>query len=108
MNNCVGINFCSVKTCLEQGRCKFNINRHIEFKPAIPSCQVHLMFCINQQACEILGKCIQEHPLVKKDKMARKQLRKQCGINTIIKIMERLMPPLKRIGQRKYYKPGKQ
>lgn len=120
---CVGIDFCSKKNCLEQERCVYNINRHTEWfeevikgpkkkkksknAPKIELCQKHKEFCTNERACEIFGQCILEHPLVKKDKMALNQFRKPNEFSTIIKVITRLMPSLKRIGQRRFYKRSK-
>lgn len=122
MANCVGIDFCSKKNCLEQERCMYDVNRVVEVKrgpkkkkkrksfqdaPKTELCKMDYKVCANERACEILGQCILAHPLVKKDKMASKQLRKHNKISTIIKIISRLMPSLKRIGQRRYYKSEK-
>lgn len=65
-------------------------------KLRINACRIHLKFCSNETACEILGQCILEHPKVKADKQATKALRKQCDINRVVKVIEGLMPALKR------------
>jgi hypothetical protein len=103
---CVGIDFCSQKNCLEQERCvgyivsmpkkgpKKKKNKHQD--PRINACQMHKKFCSNARACEILGQCILDHPLVKADKQATKALRKPSDINQIIRVIEKLMPSLNR------------
>lgn len=95
-----------------------DVNRHIQWaedyikreskkNPKIELCQKYKEFCTNERVCEILGQCILEHPLVKKDKMALNQFRKKNELSTIIKVITRLMPSLKRVGQRKFYKSDK-
>lgn len=116
--SCVGIELCGKKNCLEQERCVFAPahvtyipNRKKKFKKQkkeklrAPRCDMHIKFCINKRACDILGQCIQKHPLVVKDKMAARQLRSPSEMKVVVKIISRLMPSLKRLGQRKYYKP---
>lgn len=121
---CVGIDFCSKKNCLEQERCVFNVPRHIEWvepqkgpkkkrnktasnEPKINLCQMHKKFCSNQRACEVLGQCILDHPLVKDNKQALRQLRRPRTLNDVVKIISRLMPSLNRIGRRRFYKSEK-
>lgn len=91
---CVGIDFCSKKNCLEQGRC-LNPTRVSDKKIRINQCQIHRKFCSNERACEILGQCILDHPLVKANKYAAKELRKPGTIDHIVKVIEKLMPSLK-------------
>lgn len=99
---CVGIDYCSKKTCLEQEKCVNDINRHIEIyislKKTAP-CQIHKEFCYHKIACEVLGQCIFEHPLVKADKTAINQLRKPCGLPKVVKIISRLKPKVKKVGK---------
>lgn len=108
---CVGIDLCSKKNCLENERCVLYEPKH---KPTcevrrgpkkkknksqgsrINACQMHKKFCSNARACEILGQCILDHPLVKADKQATKALRKPSDINQIIRVIEKLMPSLNR------------
>lgn len=56
--------------------------------------------CSNERACEILGQCLLTHPLIKKDKAAKKQLRGKITFNQIVKIAERLMPSLNKPGKK--------
>lgn len=98
---CIGINLCSKKNCLEQERCLFPEEK-AEKKSRVNRCQIHKKFCTNGRACEILGQCILDHPLVKKDKQATKQLRKQMDINSVVKIITRLMPSLNRRRKKKF------
>lgn len=98
---CIGINLCSKKNCLEQDRCLFPEEK-AENKTRINRCQIHKKFCTNGRACEILGQCILDHPMVKKDKQATKQLRKQMDINSVVKIITRLMPSLDRRRKNKF------
>lgn len=114
--NCVGLDLCSKKNCLEQERCVFNISHPVQYplkrgskkkkhttkEPRVELCQTNIKFCTNQRACEILGQCILDHPLVKADKLATKQLRKPHQLSEIIRIITRLMPSLKRIGTKRY------
>lgn len=58
------------------------------------NCPKYKKTCSNERACEIIGQCLLEHPLVKKDKNAKKQLRGKITFNQIVKIAERLMPSL--------------
>lgn len=88
---CIGLKLCSKKNCLEQERCLFPEEK-AEKKLKVNRCQIHKLFCTNGRACEILGQCILDHPVVKKDKQATKQLRKQMDINSVLKILSRLMP----------------
>lgn len=102
---CVGIDLCSRKNCIEQERCLFPTRPGK--KDRINKCQVNKKFCSNAKSCEILGQCILDHPLVKNDKLALRQLRKPLDINGVVKIISKLMPPLNRIGLRRFYKPDK-
>lgn len=115
--SCVGIELCGKKNCLEQERC-CQWPTHIEFiprgskgsrkkrnhnkEPAKPLCEIHIKFCTNKRACEILGQCILKHPLVVQDKMASNQLRQPVSIDTIVKIVERLKPTTLQIKRRIY------
>lgn len=90
---CIGLKLCSQKNCIEQERCLFPEKKAIK-KVKINQCQIHKKFCSNTRSCEILGQCILDHPLVKNDKMASKQLRKPLDINGVVKIVSRLMPSL--------------
>lgn len=90
---CVGIDYCTKKNCLEQEKCLFPEEK-TDKKLKINPCKIHKKFCSNERACEILGQCILDHPLVKKDKMATKELRKKGDMNHILKIITRLMPSL--------------
>lgn len=101
---CIGINLCSRKNCLEQERCLFPEEK-VSKKVKVNRCQVHKKFCSNARSCEILGQCILEHPLVKADKQATKDLRKPSTIERVVKIAERLMPTLQGAS---YYKRIKQ
>lgn len=77
--SCVGIDFCSKKNCLEQERCVFNVNRHIEWveikrgpkkqkKRNIRTqkkCQFGKLPCNKERICTMLGQCVLEHTLIK-------------------------------------------
>lgn len=58
------------------------------------NCPKYHKSCSNERACEIIGQCLLDHPLIKKDKAAKKQLRGKITFNQIVKIAERLMPSL--------------
>jgi hypothetical protein len=92
---CIGLKLCSKKNCIEQDRCLFPEEKAAQ-KTRTNACRIHLKWCTNERACEILGQCILEHPLVKRDKMATKELRKKCDINRVVKIISKLMPSLDR------------
>lgn len=94
---CIGLRLCSKKNCLEQETCLFPEARAAK-GVRINQCQIHKKFCSNEKACEILGQCILDHPLIKKDKEASRELKKKCGFNQVIKIAERLMPSLNKPG----------
>lgn len=98
---CIGINLCSKKNCLEQERCLFP-EQKAKKKVKLNPCRIDKFRCTNGRACEILGQCILDHPLVKNDKMASKQLRKKMDINSVLKIITRLMPSLDRRKNKKH------
>lgn len=102
---CIGLNLCSKKNCIEQETCLFPEQKAIK-KVKINQCQIHKKFCSNTRACEILGQCILDHPLVKADKMASRKLKKPLHIDGVIKIISRLMPSLNRKHKR-FYKKNK-
>lgn len=91
---CIGLKLCSKKNCIEQEKCLFP-EQKVEKKVKINRCQINKKFCTNGRACEILGQCILDHPLVKSNKNATKMLRHPCHINQVVKVIERLMPSLK-------------
>lgn len=114
---CIGIDHCSKKSCLENERCVVNAepkfkttcevrrgprkkNKPKTIEQKNNACQVDKKYCSNERACEILGQCILKHPLVKKDKMALKQLKGPKEISTIVKIIARLMPSLNKPGKK--------
>lgn len=96
---CIGINLCSKKNCLEQERCLFPTEKAAK-KVKINQCQIHKKFCANERACEILGQCILDHPLIKSDELATKELKKRTSFNQVVKIVTRLMPTLNRTNKR--------
>lgn len=69
-------------------------------KPEIHKCLMRNKVCSNERACEILGQCILQHPLIRKDKEALKILYNKTGFNQIVKIAERLMPSLNKPGKK--------
>jgi hypothetical protein len=101
---CIGLKLCSKKNCIEQERCLFPEEK-VKKKAKVNQCQLNKKFCTNSRACEILGQCILDHPLVKKDKQATKQLRKQMDINSVVKIITRLMPSLNKPRKKVHGKP---
>lgn len=96
---CIGIDHCSRKNCIEQERCLYPTEK-AKKKVKIRQCKIHKKFCTNERACEILGQCIFEHPLIRKDGDALKQLYSKTGFNQIVKIAERLMPSLNKPGKK--------
>lgn len=90
---CIGIDYCSRKNCLEQEKC-LSPGAKAPKKVKINQCQLSKKFCTNDRACEILGQCILDHPLVKKDKDVKKLFRQKQSMKTILKIVTRLMPSL--------------
>lgn len=105
---CVGIELCSKKNCLENERCVLyepkhkptcEVRRGPKKKPQIKTttkhaCQVDRKYCTNERACEILGQCILDHPLVKQSKCATKALKHKAHINQVVFIISKLMPSL--------------
>lgn len=105
---CVGIDFCSEKNCLEQERCVLyepkhkipcEVRRGPKKKQQIKiitknACQIDKNCCTNERACEILGQCILDHPLVKQSKCATKAFKHKAHINQIVFIISILMPSL--------------
>lgn len=67
------------------------------------NCPKYHKSCSNERACEIIGQCLLEHPLIKKDKSAKKQLRGKITFNQIVKMAERLMPSLNKPGKKHYH-----
>ena len=61
---------------------------------------MHKKFCSNEKACEIMGQCILDHPLVKANKSATKELRKKGDIQRVVNIVARLMPSLNKPGKK--------
>lgn len=98
---CIGLKLCSKKNCIEQEMCLFPEEK-AKKKAYINRCQIYKPFCTNGIACEILGQCILDHPLVKKDKDATKRLRKKMDIDGVVKIITRLMPSLDRPRKKKF------
>lgn len=95
---CIGIDWCTRKNCLEQEKCLLPEEK-AEKKIKVNQCQIHKKFCSNDRACEILGQCILDHPLVKADKMATRELRKKGDIQRVVNIVARLMPSLNKPGK---------
>lgn len=61
-------------------------------------------YCTNHKVCSMLGQCMLTHPLM--DDEGRQELSERfVSIRKCLKVFERLMPSLKRIGKRKYYAP---
>lgn len=96
---CIGIDHCSRKNCLAQETCLFPTEKAPK-KVKIKQCQIHKKFCTNERACEILGQCILDHHLVKKDREAKKSLRSKQSMQTIVNIATRLMPSLNKPGKK--------
>lgn len=107
---CVGLDLCSLKNCLEQERCvlyepkhrthcevrrgpKKNKKQQIKITTK-HACQIDKKCCTNERACEILGQCILDHPLVKQNKSATKALKHKLHINQVVFIISKLMPSL--------------
>lgn len=107
---CVGIDFCSKKNCLENERCvlyepKHKLTCEVRRGPKKKkkqqirvatknACQIDKTYCTNDRACEILGQCILDHPLVKQSKCATKAFKHKAHINQIVFIISKLMPSL--------------
>lgn len=90
---CIGINLCSRKNCLEQERCLFPEEKARK-RAKVNQCQIHKKFCANERACEMLGQCILDHPLVKANKSATKAFKLKMHINQVVFIISKLMPSL--------------
>lgn len=121
--NCVGIDFCSKKNCLEQERCVFNVNRLTEWvevkrgpkkkKPkkrnnaAEKKCQFGKTPCNKDRICAILGQCVLEHSLVKDNPDAYARLSQSKSILTVLRAFNQLKPPVTLRGQFKKYKSRK-
>jgi hypothetical protein len=91
---CIGINLCSIKSCIEQENCLFP-EKKAKKKAKVNRCQINNKFCINSRACEIFGQCMLEHPSVKANKQFKRQLLKSIDINGILRVFERFMPERK-------------
>lgn len=119
-NGCPGLwEKCSKKSCIEQEQCvdqaywvsywknKYQVAKEANIKANMlyADCGLKNWACNKRNTCKLLGQCILNHPLVANDKMAAKQLRKSIDRKAVVKILECLMPSLKRVGKRRYYKP---
>lgn len=116
--NCVGIDFCDKKNCLEQERCVLNVPRHIEWdepkrgpkkkkKKRVrvePKCVFGKIPCNKERICAILGECVLEHSLIKDNPEIRERLKKSTSILTVLRIFNKLKPPLTIRGQLKNYR----
>lgn len=123
--NCVGIDFCSKKNCLEQERCVFNVNRHTEWvevkrgpkkkkpKPKnrnntiTKKCQFGKTSCNKNRICAMLGQCVLEHSLVKDNPDVYTRLSQSKSILTVLRAFNQLSPPVTLRGQFKKYKSRK-
>jgi hypothetical protein len=107
---CVGIDYCTKKSCLENERCVLYEPKHKSTcevrrgpkkrknKPAVKvnPCEQNKKFCSNIQACEILGQCMLEHPAVVANKNFMKELRKARALSRIAGIFVRYMAKVKK------------
>lgn len=91
---CIGIDHCSKKNCIEQETCLFPESKAKRRTKIKNQCRLSKKFCTNERACEILGQCILDHPLVKRDKVITKQLKAKLSIQKIVNIVAQLMPSL--------------
>lgn len=125
MASCKGIIHCNRKTCLEMSICEKSLDysrdiyvkqqspvkrqnavlvwtgqkkvstpnkkKKKEKKPEPPKCPLNCKWM-----CSILGQCVMDHPLVKSDKAAPKQLRGASSRKEVMEVIERLMPALNR------------
>lgn len=109
---CIGIDHCSKKNCLEQERCLFQEITSLKIKIYGPDilgkvdiskakCKKQIKVCSNERACEILGQCILDHPLVKANKKATKALKHRMPIQQVVDIISKLMPSLNKSGFKK-------
>jgi len=125
INFCYGVFRCEKKTCIEQDRCfgkiafqghwKIRTPKNEKKKPrkSFPRCEVvypgrcaqNMHNCNKPEVCSILGQCILLHPKIKGNKIHENYLRKELPLKSVIKYITKTMPSLKRIGQRRYYKP---
>lgn len=86
---CIGIDHLSLKAKIEGPEVLGKIDLS-----GMRNCPFHVKSCSNERACEIIGQCLLTHPLIKKDKEAKRRLRGKVSFNQIVKIAERLMPSL--------------
>jgi hypothetical protein len=119
---CVGIDLCSKKNCLENERCVLYEPIHKspcevrrgpkkkkkKNKPKIllPGCAGR-SFCNKRNICDILGECLLDHKLVKGNPDLRVRFAKSKSIQTVLKVFNRLKPPVTLRGQFKKYKSRK-
>lgn len=110
---CPGLNSCTKKSCVEQERC-INIASVPSYwskkgklmnKGEKVDCRVNQSLCNKKRVCKILGQCILLHPDIKGNKQHENHLRKQLTMKEVVKYLEKIRPGLKRIGDRKYYRP---
>ena len=100
---CTGIDHLSLKTKIEGPEVlgKVDLSKvKSNTRPEIHKCLIRNKVCSNERACEILGQCILQHPLIRMDGAALKQLYNKTGFNQIVKIAERLMPSLNKPGKK--------
>lgn len=118
---CVGVDLCNKKNCLENERCVLYEPRHIspcevrhgpkkrkkkKLKAEALLCPGKSR-CNKKNICQILGECILDHSLINGNADFCFKLAKSTSILTVLKIFNKLKPPVTLRGQLKNYKRPK-
>lgn len=63
-------------------------------------------YCTNHKVCDLLGECMKLHPLIKDNEKLKVRLSgKFVSTKDCVKVFEEVMPSLRRMNYRKYFKP---
>lgn len=115
---CAGIEHCTKKNCLENERCvlyepkrispcevRRGPNKRIKNKLKVVAAGcTNKSFCNKKNVCGILGECLLGHSLIKGDSDLCLVLAKSKSILTVLKIFNKLKPPITLRGHLKNYK----
>ncbi|SRR6266536_1665451 len=123
---CVGIDLCNKKNCLEQERCVFYNPLPIQINPQVKKgkkhkyskkkegfviqkkkCHFGKIPCKRVGSCLILGQCILEHSLIIENPDIKEKIYNSTSILTILKILNKLKPPITLRGEMKNYQRKK-
>lgn len=62
--------------------------------------------CTNHKVCDLLGQCMKDHPLIRDNEDLKERLSGEfISTRQCVKVFEELMPSLKRMNNRRFFKP---